>query len=44
MKHPGGDVGVDRSGQVRLAGRIEPCGAAQRMREVPAEIEQSLTF
>ena len=44
MKHPGGDAGVDRSGQVRLAGRIEPRGAAQRMREVAAEIEQSVAF
>jgi hypothetical protein len=44
MKHSGGDIGVSRAGEVRLALSIEPRGAAQRMREVPTEIEQSITF
>ena len=44
MNHPGGDPGVDRPGQVGLAGCIEPRGAAQRMRKVAAEVEQSLAF
>ena len=44
MKHSGGDLGVSRAGEVRLALSIEPRGAAQRMSEVPTEIEQSITF
>ena len=44
MKHPRCDVAVDRTSEIRLTLRIEPCGTAERMWKVPAEIEQSITF
>jgi hypothetical protein len=44
MKHSSGAEGISRAGEVRLALSIEPRRAAQRMSEVPTEIEQSITF
>jgi len=44
MEHPSGDVGIDRPRQVRLTSRVEPRGTAERMRKVPAEIEQSVAL
>jgi hypothetical protein len=44
MNHPGGDPCVDGPSQVRLASCVEPGSAAERVRKVAAEVEESVAF
>ena len=44
MDHPGGDPGEDGTREIRFAAFVQPSGAAQRMHQVPAEIQQPGAF